>query len=292
MVREWGVAALVEAGPLRVVLAVKHPLTELSWLEQRIIITAADGKIEFENKVDWRENRICLKVEFPLNVNCDYATYETQFGYIQRPTHYNTSWDLARFEVCGHRYADLSEYGFGVALLNDSKYGYSTKGGVMRMSLLRSPKAPDDTTDMEIHEFRFALYAHKGAFLESDVVKKAYQYNEKPIVHPTLVSPTGLLAKEFFTVSKENFVLDTVKVAEDARVTGKNGQVDVVLRFYEAYGGRGIATVETLFNIKEARFCNILEDMEDAVTVEDGKNLVIPFAPFQIVTVRLLIGPN
>ncbi|KAJ3071872.1 Alpha-mannosidase 2C1 [Podochytrium sp. JEL0797] len=286
-----GVVTVEEAGPLRVVLSVKHPLSDVSTLDQRIIMTAADSKIEFENKVDWRENRVIMKVEFPLNVNCDYATYETQFGYIQRPTHYNTSWDLARFEVCGHRYADLSEYGFGVALLNDCKYGYSTKGGVMRMSLLRSSKSPDDTADMQIHTFKYALYPHKGSFLESDVVKVAYQYNEKPIVHPTLVIPSALISSDFFTVSERNFVLDTVKVAEDARVSGKNGNVDVVLRFYEAYGGRGVARVDTLFNIKEASFCNILEDMEEPVTVEnDGKTLVIPFGPFKIISVRLLIG--
>ncbi|KAI9329640.1 galactose mutarotase-like domain-containing protein [Obelidium mucronatum] len=286
-----GLAVVEEAGPLRVVLNVKHPLSSTSTLEQRIIITAADAKIEFETKVDWHENRVILKVEFPFNINSDYATYETQFGYIQRPTHYNTSWDLARFEVCGHRYADLSEYGFGVALFNDCKYGYSTKGGVMRMSLLRSPKGPDDTTDMEVHIFRYALYPHKGTFLESDVVEKAYQYNERPIVHPTLVNPSALISSEFFTVSHRNFVLDTVKVAEDPRVSGKDGQVDVVLRFYEAYGGRGVAKVDTLFNIKEARFCNILEDLEDNVAIEDGgKSLVVPFGPFKVVTVRLLIG--
>ncbi|KAJ3030442.1 UNVERIFIED_CONTAM: Alpha-mannosidase 2C1 [Siphonaria sp. JEL0065] len=290
-----GLATVEEAGPLRVVLNVKHPLSNKSTLEQRIIITAADSKIEFENKVDWHENRVILKVEFPLNINSDYATYETQFGYIQRPTHYNTSWDLARFEVCGHRYADLSEYGFGVALFNDCKYGYSTKGGVMRMSLLRSPKGPDDTTDMEIHTFRYALYPHKGSFLESDVVEKAYQYNEKPIVHPILVNPSALVSSEFFAVSHRNFVLDTVKVAEDARVSGKNGEVDVVLRFYEAYGGRGVARIDThhdsLFNIKEARFTNILEDLGDNVTIENGgKSLLVPFGPFKIVSVRLLIG--
>ncbi|ORY35984.1 hypothetical protein BCR33DRAFT_722459 [Rhizoclosmatium globosum] len=284
-----GLATVEEAGPLRVILKVKHPLTKRSSLEQRIIITAADGMIEFDTKVDWHENRLCLKVEFPLNVNCDFATYETQFGYIQRPTHYNTSWDLARFEVCGHRYADLSEYGFGVALFNDCKYGYSTLGGIMRMSLLRSPKGPDGTTDMEIHNFRYALYPHKGSFLASDVVKKAYQYNEKPIVHPIMINSSLLFNTEFFRVSESNFVLDTVKVAEDPRGSNQNENVDIVLRFYESYGGRGVARVETLFNIKEARFCNILEDLEDHVTIEDnGKTLVIPFGPFKVVSVRLL----
>ncbi|KAJ3260214.1 Alpha-mannosidase 2C1 [Chytriomyces hyalinus] len=284
-----GTATVLEAGPLRVVIGVKHPLTPLSTIEQKIILTAADAKVEFETKVDWHENRVILKVEFPLNVNCDVATYETQFGYIQRPTHYNTSWDLARFEVCGHKFADLSEYGFGVSLLNDCKYGYSTLGNVMRMSLLRAPKDPDNTTDMEVHSFNYAIYPHKGAFLESDVVKVAYQYNIKPITHPTLVNPSALASADYFTVSEPNFVLDTVKVAEDARVSGQNGQVDVILRFYEAYGGRGVANVKTLFNIKEAKLCNLLEDFGDAVKIEEDGSLNIAFTPFKIVTVRCLI---
>ncbi|KAI8620662.1 galactose mutarotase-like domain-containing protein [Chytriomyces sp. MP71] len=287
-----GTATVHEAGPLRVVIGVTHPITKDSTLEQKIIMTAADGKIEFETKVDWHENRVFLKVEFPLNVNSDIATYETQFGYIQRPTHYNTSWDLARFEVCGHKFADLSEYGFGVALLNDCKYGYGTKGNVMRLSLLRAPKDPDNTTDMETHNFNYALYPHRGSFLESDVVKVAYQYNIKPIVHPTLVNPSALVSADYFTVSKPNLVLDTVKLAEDPRVTGHNGQVDVILRFYEAYGGRGVANVKTLFNVKEAKFTNILEDLGDSIKVEDDGSLNIAFGPFKIVTVRCLIGPK
>ncbi|KAI9344606.1 glycosyl hydrolases family 38 N-terminal domain-containing protein [Obelidium mucronatum] len=267
-----GLIEVEEAGPLRVVLKVQHPITASSTLEQRIIITAADAMIEFETKVDWIENHVLLKVEFPFNVNSDNATYESQFGYVQRPTHYNTSWDLARFEVCGHRYADISEFGFGVSLFNDCK------------PLMIQPTWSNTLSDMPV-------YPHKGSFLESNVVQKAYQFNEKPIIHPTLINSSALISSEFFTVSHSNFVLDTVKVAEDPRVSGKNGQVDVVLRFYEAYGGRGVARVDTLFNIKEARFCNILEDMEDKVLIENsGKSLEVPFGPFKVVTIRLLIG--
>ncbi|KAJ3094701.1 Glycoside hydrolase, 38 vacuolar alpha mannosidase [Physocladia obscura] len=273
-----GIATLEESGPLRTVITVKHQITPNSTIEQKIIITAADAK----------------KVEFPLNVNCDYATYETQFGYIQRPTHYNTSWDLARFEVCGHRYADLSEFGFGVALLNDCKYGYSTHGNVMRLSLLRAPKGPDDTTDMEVHNFKYALYPHKGSFLESDVVKKAYQYNVKPIAHPALINPVNLAAAQFFSVSETNFVLDTLKLAEEPRKTSV-GVFDIVLRFYEAYGGRGKATVISIFKVLEAKQSNLLEDFEEdggKVKVTDDKidSFDVHFEPFKIVTVRLLVS--
>lgn len=144
---------------------------------QRIILTAHSTKIEFHTKVSWNENRKMLKVEFPVNISHDVATYETQFGFVQRPTHYNTSWDYAKFEVCGHKFVDYSEYDYGVTLLNDCKYGFSTHGNTMRMSLLRSPKAPDAHCDIGEHEFKYALYPHKGGFYESGAVQQGYEFN-------------------------------------------------------------------------------------------------------------------
>lgn len=103
-------------------------------------------------------------------------------GLVRRPTHFNTSWDLAKFEVCAHKFGDLSEYGYGVALLNDGKYGYATHGNVMRLSLLRSPKCPDEECDMGYHYFRYALLPHKGTFMESNVVEEAYRFNESLVI--------------------------------------------------------------------------------------------------------------
>lgn len=92
---------------------------------------------------------------------------------IARPTHRNTSWDAAKFEVCGHRFADLSEYGYGVGIVNNSKYGYAVCGSVMRLSLLRSSTAPDSHQDQGKHEFSFAIVPHKGTFTESSLVEIA-----------------------------------------------------------------------------------------------------------------------
>ncbi|XP_065436570.1 alpha-mannosidase 2C1-like [Chrysemys picta bellii] len=92
------------------------------------------------------------------------ATYEIQFGHLQRPTHWNTSWDWARFEVWSHKWMDLSEHGFGVALLNDCKYGASVHKNVMSLSLLRAPKSPDATADIGPHEFTYAVMPHRGEF--------------------------------------------------------------------------------------------------------------------------------
>ncbi|KAJ3042013.1 hypothetical protein HDV00_008305, partial [Rhizophlyctis rosea] len=224
------------------------------------------------------------KVEFPLNITQDFATYETQFGYIQRPTHYNNSWDLARFEVCGHKFADFSEFGYGVALLNDCKYGYAVHGNVMRLSLLRSPKAPDYHADMGEHTFRYALYPHKGSFLESDVVKVGYEFNVPLLVSPTSMDPKQPVRQQFFKVDKPSFILDTVKVAEDSR-DGKQ----IVLRFYEAYGGRGTARVSSALKIKSACISNILEDDKKDISVKDG-TFSIDFAPFKVITVKVYLA--
>ncbi|KAJ3094749.1 Glycoside hydrolase, 38 vacuolar alpha mannosidase [Physocladia obscura] len=278
-----GKLTIEESGPLRVVLAVTHDISAVSKIKQRIIFTAASALIDFDTTVIWFETHKILKIEFPVNVNSDVAT------------------DLARFEVVGHRYADLSEFGFGTALLNDCKYGYSTMGNIMRLSLLRSPTDPDPLADRETHTFKYAFYPHKGSFLESDVVKIAYQYNIKPIIRPkflnSIVNEISLNSSSYFSVDKRNVVLDTVKVAEDARIDAAGNFVDVVIRLYEAYGGRGTAVVSSWFKIEEAKICNILEDFQDEDLAEQlvsigegGKSLSILVGPFKIVSIRCLLS--
>jgi alpha-mannosidase len=101
-------------------------------------LSALSQRLDFVCELDWKETHKFLKVEYPLNVRSDVATYETQFGHLERPTHFNTSWDVAKFEVCAQKWADVSEYGFGVSLLNDCKYGHATHANMLRLSLLRS----------------------------------------------------------------------------------------------------------------------------------------------------------
>ncbi|TPX58087.1 hypothetical protein PhCBS80983_g03399 [Powellomyces hirtus] len=273
---------IIETGPLRVVLKVTHPLTANSSLTQKIILRASSKSVEFENHAVWKENRRILKVEFPVNVSNDYATYETQFGFIRRPTHYNNSWDLARFEVCAHKFVDYSECGYGVALLNDCKYGFSVHNDVIRMSLLRAPKAPDANCDMGEHTFRYALYPHKGGFTESDVVQAGYEYNV-----PLLVgSPTSsaITPSQYFKVDQKNIVLDTIKVAEDA--SGK----DIIVRMYESSGGRGVVKLTTTLPVRSCHYCNILEDVKASVPKDDAGALVIPFTPFKLISLKFVFA--
>ncbi|CAG8501332.1 3725_t:CDS:10, partial [Dentiscutata erythropus] len=269
-----GTVKIIEQGPLRSVLLLETNLSETSKLYQKIILTVASRRLDFETRVDWNENRQFLKVEFPFDIYSDFATYETQFGFIQRPTHYNTSWDSAKFEVCGHKFADLSEYGYGVALLNDCKYGYATHGNVMRLSLLRSPKAPDYYCDIGVHEFKYALFPHTGSFLESNVVREAFQFNV-----PLLEFALSHGSKSYFTVDgAPNVILDTVKRAEDSD--------EIVLRLYEAYGGHATAKLRSSFSFEKLYETNILEDKQIKIDYHSTEGAIIKFKPFQFITLK------
>jgi alpha-mannosidase len=152
--------SIVENGPHRVSLVSETKISEQSWVKTTISLSAAyehaPGYIEISSEVEWHETMKFLKVEFPVDITNSEASYETQFGIIRRPTHYNTTWDMAKFEVICHKWADVSEATYGVSILNDSKYGFATSGNVMRLSLLRAPKAPDAHADMgKIFAFAF-----------------------------------------------------------------------------------------------------------------------------------------
>lgn len=147
-----GTSQIVEQSPYKVSLMTETKISEQSWIKTTISLAASiedqPSYVEMTSEVEWRETMRFLKVEFPVDIVNTEASYETQYGIIRRPTHYNTSWDMAKFEVCCHKWADLSEHGYGVSILNDSKYGFATSGNMMRLSLLRAPKAPDAHADM------------------------------------------------------------------------------------------------------------------------------------------------
>ncbi len=177
-------ASILEQGPMRATIACDFKIGS-TLVTAKISVDAvpaslrADARswIRFDCMTDWREKHRFLKFELPLDIHHDTATYDTQFGIVRRPTHRNTSWDAAKFEVCGHKFADLSEYGYGVAILSESKYGWACEGSTLRLSLLRAPTLPDPECDMGVHEYSFAIYPHVGTFEESDVQEVATAFN-------------------------------------------------------------------------------------------------------------------
>ena len=148
-----------------------------SRMRQTVRLDAESSRLEFHCAIDWHEDRRALKVRFPVAVHAPRATYEMQFGVVERPTHYSTRRDLAQFEVPGHRFADLSEHGFGVALLSAATYGWSVHGDEMRMTLLRSPRWPDPEADVGHHELAFAIYPHAGGWQDAGVTAEALRFN-------------------------------------------------------------------------------------------------------------------
>jgi alpha-mannosidase len=239
------------------------------WITQTIRLDAGARRLEVRLTVDWQQDRKFLKVAFPLAVRATDATYEVAFGAVQRPTHYSSRADLARYEVPGHRWADLSEHGFGVAVLTDSKYGYSAFGDTLRISLLRAPRLPDPEADRGEHTFAYALLPHAGTWQDAGVVEQASAFNS-PVRWGSL--PPGSLAS-----ARGGLVLDTVKRAEDSDA--------LVLRLYEPHGGRGVARVRVPGTA--AHRANLLEQPGEVLTIEDGEVLV-PFKPFEIITLTVV----
>jgi alpha-mannosidase len=246
-------------------------------LRQTITLTAISPRLDFACEADWQERRRFLKVEFPLDLRAGQATYEIQFGHLQRPTHFNTSWDVARFEVCAHRWADLSEPDFGVALLNDCKYGYAAHGHVLRLSLLRSPKAPDPEADMGRHVFRYALLPHPGTFREAGVIEEAYRFNFPLHVRPTGAGPTSVCC---FGVDGRHVILDTIKKAEDSDA--------IIARVYEAHGVRGRVRFHSSLPVKRASLCNLLEENDRPLEWRDG-GVELSVRPFEVLSLKLAL---
>lgn len=216
--------AIVETGPLRGVLEVRRRAGDSTFV-QRITVTAGSSRLDFETVVDWHERHTMLKLAFPVDVQSRVLTAEIQYGAVDRPTHSNTSWDAARFEVCAHRWVDLRESEFGVAVLNDGRYGHDVFDGAVRVSLLRSPTWPDADADQGRHRVTVSVLPHDGSRLP--VVREAWALNT-PL---RFVRGAGDLALgPLFSVDDDLAVVSAVKRAEDGS--------GVVVRLHDAGGSR------------------------------------------------------
>jgi alpha-mannosidase len=271
-------ACLIEAGSLRAAVEFIYTISPFSSMRQVVSLTALAKQLEFTTDIGWHENHKFLKVEFPINVHAQQANYEIQFGHLQRPTHFNTSWDMARFEVCFHKWADLSEPDFGVSLFNDCKYGGGTQGNIMRLSLLRSPKMPDLTADMGQHTFRYGLMPHIGSLQQAGVIDAGYDFNVPLLLSPTNAQPTEV---SFFQINQPGVVIDTIKKAEDSEA--------IIVRLYESFGCQQSAILSSSLPVLSATCCNLLEEQDEPVAWQNGA-LAFELTPFQIVTFKLKLG--
>lgn len=237
-----------------------------SVLTQDMIVYAKDTRIDFKTVVDWKEKQVFLKTYFPVDIHAQEATYEIQFGNLKRPTHSNTEWDFARFEVPGHRWVDISESGYGVALLNDCKYGYDVQQNVLGLSLIKSAIRPDETADRTEHHFTYSLYPHSGTLEESDVQKKAVELN-MPVLTATVSGSAdaekGFASYSFVSCDSAHVLIDTVKKSEDGKA--------LIVRVYEYKNSKDEHCKLFLgSSIEKVTECNLCEEEEIPAVWEDN----------------------
>jgi len=269
---------VVEAGGLRGTIRFRRSFSA-SVIDQTMTLAAGSRRVDFVTDVDWHEDHKFLKVAFPVAVHAAAARFEIQFGHLARPTHANTAFEQARFEVCAQRWADLSEAGYGVALLNDCKYGYDVRGHTLRLSLLRAPTAPDPLCDRGRHRFTYALLPHAGA--PTPVVAAGYALGA-PLVVRTSAPAAGRRPAEHSLVSSDDpgFVIETVKAADDGR--------GIVVRGYEALGGRRRVRLRAGLPCTAVVRTDLLERDGDPVPLETDGRIPLSVRPFELVTLRLV----
>ncbi len=272
-----------ENGPLRATVDVTR-VWRGSSISQTYQLRSGSRRVDIETHLEWHERQILLRALFPLAVRSHEASFETMYGVVRRPTHRNTSWDAARFEVAAHRFADLSEPGYGVALLNDGKYGHSACGNVLGISLLRSPVHPDPFADEGEHHFTYSLFPHKGDWTGSGVAQEAFALNS-PLFTTEVAPGAGTLPVETGLVMAEGvkLALGSLKRAEDGRA--------LILRLYEAHGARGKSVLRFAKEIKRAEKANLLEETEGSGSslVVEGNTLYVEVRPFEVLTLRLVL---
>ncbi|WP_269542593.1 alpha-mannosidase [Cerasicoccus fimbriatus] len=238
-------------GSLQLRLRRKVQLTPRSWLEQDMVFHAHTARVDFETAVQWEEPHRYLGAEFPLAIHSPTARHEIQFGHLQRGTHANFSEDRARFEVSQHKWSDLSEADFGVALLNDGKYGLSVRGGKIRLSLMKGGGHPDPRGDRGFHFFTYSLLPHHGGFSVESVVRPAYEQNTPLLIHTSATRETASLIDNV----APNAVVETIKPAEDGR--------GIIVRLYDAAGAASKLAFTPAASLTQQTDCNLLEEPVD-----------------------------
>ncbi|CAM4463951.1 alpha-mannosidase [Paenibacillus endophyticus] len=252
-----------------------------STLTQKIVLMEGSRRIDFVTDVDWRETGKMLRTSFPVNVRSDTVSCEIQFGYLKRPTHRNTMWDYAKDEICAHHWVDLSDPGYGVALLNDCKYGHRAEGSLLDLNLLRSTTSPDPEADRAEHSFTYSLYPHQGNHVQAEIYKRGYELNIPLKAEAASRTESASKLAPLLTIlsaDHPNVMVETVKKAEDGD--------DLIVRLYEAAGTSVNAALSLGFHIDEAWLVDLMEENIQTVPVVNGK-IALSFTPFEIKTLRL-----
>ena len=271
-------AELIELGAVRAVYKVDRTFRDSSFTEYYCIYNDLQ-RIDVDYEADWHEDHVVLKADYPVDVNSTRATFDIQFGNIERSTTTNTTWEFAQFEESMHKWVDLSDNGFGLSVINDCKYGCDIKNGHIRPTLFRCATNPNHIQDREHHSFSFSIYPHTKRVNDSDVVKEGYNVNF-PLYAIPQKAQEGTLAPEYSLVfcDKENVVIETVKVAEDSD--------NIIVRAFETWNSKTPVTLTFCDAIESATECNLMEEEDEAAAFENN-TLKATFKPFEIKTFKV-----
>jgi alpha-mannosidase len=251
-----------------------------STIVQTIRLEPGAKSIDIGFEIDWHESEKMLKLAFPIDIHAEEVAAETQFGFVKRPTHENTSWDFARFESCQHKYLYLNEKDWGVAIANDSTYGFDVQRTTeangatvtsVRFSLLRSTKFPDPEADQGVHTMNFKL---RPAATIEDAVSLGYDLN-----NPARQVQGNRIVAPLVNSSADQVVVETVKLAED-------GSGDLIVRLYESTGGRADSRISFAGVAKEIWLTDFLE-LTTSSDRTAGDAIDLQFRPFQVITLRV-----
>lgn len=267
---------VVSIGALQLRIRVKYRFHN-SELSQDIVFYSDNPRIDFVSVVDWNSPHSLLKVGFKVNVLADDARFETQFGNIKRPTHENYPTDKTQFEVCNHKWTDLSDTRFGVAILNDCKYGISVNGNDMRLTLHRGGCRPDPRGDKGVHSFTYSLLVHETGFSTKAVIKPAYELNYPALVFDGLADCDNNIS--LLNVDADNIIIETVKPSEDG-----NG---FIARIYETEGAYTLCNLAFDLGIKSVFKTDMLEYNDEPIDTENN-TIAMSFKPFEIKTLRFI----
>ena len=268
---------IVANGPLQLRIEFEYSFGVGSTLKQHVVFHSTTPRVDFDTIVEWHEKYQFLKTRFDLDVLADTARHEIQCGHVTRGTHDNTTWDRAQFDVCAHKWTDISEEGYGVAFLNDSKYACTVKEGTYRLSLIKSGRHPDPRGDEGRHRFAYAMLPHQGGFSVESVVRPAYEFN----IAPTVIQGRNAVSISLLNVDAPNVIVEAVKWAEDSEA--------FVVRLYEAGRTGAWTNLKSGVPVASVVETNLLEEDEQAVELsENGVRLY--FRPFEIKT--LLVRPK
>ena len=251
-----------------------------STITQHVWLYSHSRRIDFDTEIDWHEKHQVLKVAFPFDIHTNNALYDVQFGHLARPTHESTPWDAAKFEVCGQKWADLSEKGYGVSLLNDCKYGHNTEGGTLKLTCLKCATEPYPDADQGLHTFSYALLPHTGDLFDAGVIEEAYAFNQ-PLDAVAVGKQSGDLSDTYSLVSCDapNVIVETVKKAEDSD--------DMIVRMYEAWDSKATATLTVPDGFRGAKLVNLMEEDIQDLPLVDNK-VTLHLHNFEIVTVKFI----